>query len=366
MDAEVKARILAPTPENLRQAADAIRSGGLVAMPTETVYGLAGNAFAPEALARIFETKERPTFDPLIIHVGIGAKSLFALQRMKLLDLRGFSPQAHERADRLIQKFWPGPLTLVLPKDAAVPDLATSGLGTVALRMPRHPVAQMLIAACGAPLAAPSANRFGRISPTTAQHVMDELGDRIEFILDGGACEIGVESTVLAIGEDGVLSLLRPGGVSRDEIENCAGCEVTIQSSISPGALQGPGMLESHYAPTKPFHVLGRDTRFPVIEAEGPIGLLLFKSEIGLSLDEQTSVTSLSRLTGRRVLARILTSTGDLREAAQNLFAEMRFLDHSEAVAIFSEPCPSTEGLGHAITDRMKRAAAAKTSAPMG
>ncbi|MGK5083715.1 L-threonylcarbamoyladenylate synthase, partial [Bdellovibrionota bacterium FG-1] len=265
----MRARILSSTPDHIALVAQAIQHDEVVGMPTETVYGLAGGAFQPEALARIFETKERPTFDPLIVHVGTEARNLKELEKLRLVNISLLSPIAYQRIELLIERFWPGPLTLVLPKQDAVPDLATSGLPSVALRMPAHPVAQALIAAAGTPLAAPSANRFGRISPTTAQAVADELGDRIDWIINGGHCQVGVESTVLRIEVDGRLTLLRPGGIARDQIEKIGPWTVEIeQPSSNPIAagMLAPGMLDSHYAPSKPMFML--PATIPHLEAQ--------------------------------------------------------------------------------------------------
>ncbi|MGZ3687175.1 MAG: L-threonylcarbamoyladenylate synthase [Bdellovibrionota bacterium] len=360
-----RARVLAPSPENLALAAEALARGDVVGMPTETVYGLAGAAFNPMALARIFETKERPTFDPLIIHVGPLGRGLEQLARLHLIDLPSLSPRAQERARKLIDQFWPGPLTLVLPKHADVPDLATSGLATVALRMPRHPVAQALIAQAGMPLAAPSANRFGRISPTTPAAVLEELGDRIDLILDGGPCEIGLESTVLAIEPTGTLRLLRPGGISRQEIEVLLGQSVELPPPVLPStAASSPGMLASHYAPSKPLRILPSEVLklrpeqraeilalLPAsVPADAKLGLLIFS---GKSSDAEKHF---SAITGRKVTVLILSEKGDLSEAAHHLFTRLRTLDGSSAEALFCEPVTSERGLGHAIADRLRRA----------
>lgn len=218
----MKAKIVPPTPESIQQVAEALRHDEVVGMPTETVYGLAGNARSPIALARIFETKERPTFDPLIIHVG-RFSGLDDFKVLGLVDFKALSAERIRQLEILIEKFWPGPLTLVLPKDPSVPDLATSGLPTVAIRMPEHPVALALIQAAQTPLAAPSANRFGRISPTTAQAVEQELGDRISWIIDGGPSTIGVESTILSLAFPDELVILRPGGTPPEAIEAALG-----------------------------------------------------------------------------------------------------------------------------------------------
>lgn len=333
-------------------------------MPTETVYGLAGNAMDASALARIFNAKERPTFDPLIIHVSLGSGNLAGLEKLKLVRKSLLSSRAQELADRLLGAFWPGPFTLVLPKDDAVPDLATSGLPTVAIRMPRHPVAQALIERAGFPLAAPSANRFGRISPTSAPDVLAELGDRIEWILDGGPCEVGLESTVLSLSQDAALTLLRPGGTPVAEIERVASAEVRSPRAGAP--LQGPGMLASHYAPEKRLKLLpdailnlapGKLSEFlPALSKDGKIGLLLFEGAPEDTIRQLTADKGLS-CDPRRIEARSLSPKGNLEEAARNLFAALRQLDSTPSIEyILAEPCPVRTGLGHAISDRLLRA----------
>jgi L-threonylcarbamoyladenylate synthase len=370
----MRAEILTPTPRNLAIAAEAIRNGEVVGMPTETVYGLAGAAHMPDALARIFATKERPTFDPLIVHVGIGAKGTYALEHLKLIDGKALSEAARTRADALINAFWPGPLTLVLPKHESVPELATSGLPTVALRMPAHRVAQWLIASAGVPLAAPSANRFGRISPTSAQAVAEELGDRIDWILDGGDCEIGVESTVLRVESDGAVTMLRPGGLPRARIEEVIGVSVSIASSTSqPGAAQpgaSPGLLESHYAPAKPLHLLPKAitamlpeqwelvARRAQADHATRIGALLRQcADLAQAKDLIVQKLSASGLQPSSVTILTLSRDGDAHDAARRLFASLRELDASEAQVLFAEPCPTAQGLDHAIMDRLARAA---------
>jgi L-threonylcarbamoyladenylate synthase len=352
----VSARILPPTDESIRLAADEIKSGKVVGMPTETVYGLAGAAFDEAALTRIFNTKERPTFDPLIVHVApsdsAAISPLAELERLHLIDTSSLKKPALEICNQLFAAFWPGPLTLVLPKHAKVPDLATSGMKTVALRMPKHPVAQALIRAAGTPLAAPSANRFGRISPTSAQDVQSELGDRIELILDGGSCEVGLESTVLAVSPDGELTLLRPGGISQGKIEETTGQKLRLTPSRASHGAASPGMLESHYAPRKPLYLMTPEGALPEdLPAALPetLGLLTFSS----ACDAEAR---LSRLTSKKVIARSVTETGDLEEAARNLFRVLRELDGSRAGLLLTEPSPSQEGLGYAIADRLKRA----------
>ncbi len=363
------AQILNPTPENIRNAAELLRSGEVVGMPTETVYGLAGSVFDEAALARIFAVKERPTFDPLIVHLAaevLKVEPLSALAELELVNVAQLSPLARSRATALMRAFWPGPLTIVLPKTARVPDLATSGLGTVGLRSPRHPVAQALILAAGVPLAAPSANRFGRISPTTAQHVQTELGDRISLVLEGGPCEVGLESTVVTVLGEGQLILLRPGAVSREALEQASGSTVEIAKKPYAHtlgqelAMSAPGMLESHYAPARPLTMLP----CPVRELELETAHRLVRhcgSRIGLLLQAGNSDElghKFAQLTDRKVHALSLSPSGDLTEAARNLFSTLRSLDDSGASHLFAEPCPGLTGLAHAIADRLTRAAA--------
>lgn len=367
----MKAKILLPTHENLFHVAQAIRQDEVVGIPTETVYGLAGNCRSPLALARIFETKERPTFDPLIIHVGPLAKGTYALERLELIDGARLSVQQRRWADQLILHFWPGPLTLVLPKHPSIPDLATSGLSTVALRMPRHSITQALISASQCSLAAPSANRFGKISPTTAHAVESELGDRIHWILDGGACEVGLESTIISLSESDEIKLLRPGGTSVQQIEDVlgiTGLQLTSQTPFDQSkecAMPSPGMLESHYAPEKPFLLLPKSVtdlhESDLLSLFKPTIVRSLESSVGLLLmsgDSASLSSKFEKLTGRKVIARTLSREGNLQEAAHQLFTEMRYLDSLNVSAIYAEPCFSLQGLGFAITDRLKRASA--------
>ncbi len=371
-----RARVRLPDPAGISAAAEILRGGGVVAMPTETVYGLAGDAFHEPALARIFDTKERPTFDPLIVHVAAGAAPLRLadLDAARLVDATGLPSPLRAAADALIARFWPGPLTLVLPKRDEVPDLATSGLPSVAVRMPAHPVAQALLDAFGGPLAAPSANRFGRISPTSAEAVLEELGDRIPLILDGGRCAVGVESTVLSVGQlagqQGALVLLRPGAISAAAIEAATGLAVAPppESGNRGGPQVAPGLLASHYAPRVPLALLPgpvaqlapASARALAREAGATpgavVGLLLLAGPV------EPAATAFAAATGCEVHARALSAAGDLAEVAHSLFAELRALDralaHQDEAVLFCEPCPPSPGLGHAIADRLSRAAA--------
>lgn len=353
------AKIMKPNAKALQEAAELLRKNDVVGMPTETVYGLAGNAFSEDALLRIYKTKERPTFDPLIIHIAPDESGdiLTGLETQGLILTDKLGNTARERIRQLTDRFWPGPLTLVLPKDPKVPDLATSGLPTVAIRMPSHPVARSLLKAANMPLAAPSANRFGRISPTSAQDVIDELGTLIELVLDGGSCEIGLESTVLSIDPEGNMTLLRPGYVTAEAITECTGVSPAApNASAAPKTAQNaPGMLASHYAPAKKLILLSEPVTQIVkmnqnsLEGIKTLGLLVF----GPTSEAEEKFKQLS---GKQVICLSLSESGNLDEAARNLFAKMRALDESEAELLFTEPCPSAQGIGHAITDRLKRA----------
>jgi L-threonylcarbamoyladenylate synthase len=311
---------------DLVRAAAAIRAGGLVGMPTETVYGLAANALDPAAVLRIFAAKGRPTFDPLIVHVADAAQAWTVAQ-----------PSA--RARLLAQRLWPGPLTLVLPRQPIVPDVVTSGLDSVGVRCPDHPLALALIRAAGVPLAAPSANPFGRISPTTAAHVSEQLGGMVALVLDGGPCRVGIESTVLLV--EPVPVILRPGGVTRERLEELLGEPVAVADRDARAASlpqQAPGMLPSHYAPTKPLTIRGAGAPWPDDPA---VGLLAFT---GSDLP----------VTAHRV--EVLSRSGDLAEAAAGLFAALRRLDASHAIRLQAEMVPD-RGLGLGINDRLRRAA---------
>ena len=326
-------------------AARLLRDGRLVAFATETVYGLGANALDETAVARIFTAKNRPTFDPLIVHLH---------DRSQLEEL---VTEVGETAAKLIDRFWPGPLTLVLPKREIVPDLVTAGLSTVGVRMPDHPQALELLRTANIPVAAPSANPFGAVSPTTAEHVAERLGDRVDYILDGGPCRVGVESTVLQVqGEPGALAtgglrgltptgspipvLLRPGGVPVEEIEAVIG-PVTIPSATpdsDDSAQLSPGLLTRHYAPRTPLEV---HASIPEISPGERVGLLTLQPQIGV---------------GGFTAVETLSPTGDLVEAAARFFAAVRRLDAMQLARIIATPFPE-HGLGRALNDRLRRAA---------
>ncbi len=306
---------------DINRAAEALRSGGLVALPTETVYGLAANALNPEAVLKIFELKKRPAFDPLIVHVP------------SLDAARSFVKAFPEGAERLAERFWPGPLTLVLPKRQLIPDLVTSGLDTLAIRIPNHPLSLSLLRELDFPLAAPSANPFGYLSPTEAAHVASRFPEGIDYILDGGPCEVGLESTIVSFAT-GEACILRPGGLEAEAIRDCVGeVKIAEQSSSKPDA---PGMLSSHYAPRTP--------------------MLLGDLDELIKEHPHRKVAALHFCRKGEIPGEVLSARGDLREAAKNLFAALRRLDESDAELIIAEYAPN-EGLGLAINDRLKRAA---------
>jgi L-threonylcarbamoyladenylate synthase len=318
--------IVFASPLAIQQAAEILRRGGLVAFPTETVYGLGANALSADACAKVFAVKRRPRFDPLIVHVA-GESELGAV-----CDFRD------ARAQRLADAFWPGPLTLIVPRTPAIPDVVTAGLPTVAVRVPAHPVARALLAEARIPIAAPSANPFGYISPTLASHVERQIGAEIELVLDGGACTVGVESTIVDMtGERPVL--LRPGAIEAERIEALVGELVRAARTDLPRA---PGQLDSHYAPRTRLVLVDGGSNDAVIP--GRTGLLAF----GEPEPESRA---------RYAAVEVLSPRGDLREAAVNLFACMHRLDDAGLELIHAERVPA-EGLGVAILDRLGRAAA--------
>jgi L-threonylcarbamoyladenylate synthase len=314
--------IATPTPHDLAAALAALRADQCVGLPTETVYGLAANGLSPEAVARIFATKQRPSFDPLILHVATG----YDLNQIAVV-----SPTAQA----LMAAFWPGPLTVLLPKRAVVPDLTTSGLPTVAVRCPDHPVAQAVLAAFGGPLAAPSANRFGRISPTTAAAVVAELGAAVPVVLDGGPCRVGVESTIVDCAGP-VVRLLRRGGVLPEQLEAVLGVPVEVVRETP--RVEAPGQLDAHYAPSTPLYRV--EHALDALPHWDPADAYLFWRRPSRTLPPH---------------ARVLSEQGSPVEAAARLFAHLRALDGLGRPRIFVDPVPLV-GLGAAIADRLLRA----------
>ncbi|WP_321499091.1 L-threonylcarbamoyladenylate synthase [Breoghania sp.] len=316
--------------EGLRHAVDTVAAGDLVAVPTETVYGLAADATNPLACAKIYAAKGRPSFNPLISHFADTASARIHA----VFD---------KRAEALAEAFWPGPLTLVLPRceGSAICDLVTAGLDSVAVRVPDSPVMQMLSQVTGRPLAAPSANRSGRISPTTAAAVEEDLGDAVPVILDAGPTRVGVESTIIAL-IDEEARLLRPGGIAREEAERVLGGPLSGPTGSRGDAPAAPGMLLSHYAP----RARVRLNAMSIAPGEAYLGFG--------PVPEIIAKTTSPRLN--------LSETGDLAEAAAHLFSQLRALDASGAPSIAVAPIPNT-GLGEALNDRLSRAAADRTGA---
>jgi L-threonylcarbamoyladenylate synthase len=311
---------------DINRARKLLDAGKLVAIPTETVYGLAGNAYDPVAVTEIFEVKDRPSFDPLIVHTD------------SIKKISEFAEEIPGKLRLLAEAFWPGPLTLILKKKPVIPDIITSGLDTVAVRMPRHPLTLELLSGLDYPLAAPSANPFGYVSPTTAGHVNQQLGKKIGYILDGGPCSVGIESTIIGCENDNPV-LFRLGGKTVEEIEGLIG-HLEIRTRDYAGIV-APGMLKSHYAPRKKV-VLFRNN-LPAIESNmDRVGILTFTR-----IWEDIPATNQF----------VLSPKSDLKEAGKNLFTGLRWLDSLDIYIIYAELVPDT-GIGKAINDRLKRAAA--------
>lgn len=312
---------MAHTGKDIKKAKEHLEAGEVIAIPTETVYGLAGNALDTSAVATIFRVKNRPSFDPLIVHVP------------SLDHARQYASEVPEDAVRLAKTFWPGPLTLLLNRRTIIPDLVTAGLPTVGLRCPNHPLTLELLSSLDFPLAAPSANPFGYISPTTPQHVAQQLGDQIPYILDGGPCAVGLESTIVGF-PNGRATIFRVGGLTVEDVEAVIGSvDVHDVSTSNP---QAPGQLQSHYAPRKRLVVGDIDTLMRQYQGHA-VGTLTFNR----GTDAPTSI--------------VLSPSSDMDEAARNFFAALRTLDASDADVLLAEFVPDA-GLGRAINDRLRRA----------
>lgn len=320
----MKARVLAGE-EGIEEAVRLLRRGEVVGLPTETVYGLAGDVLQPLAVARIFEAKGRPLTDPLIVHLP----EFGWLERVAVVE----SQEQQQLIDRLAGLFWPGPLTLILKRQPNIEDLVTAGMETVAVRVTVHPVFQEVLTRLDSPLAAPSANRFGRISPTKAEDVQNELGNFIPLVLDGGPCEYGLESTILSIQDDGI-EILRPGPITIDDLKEVGHVSASRKNGNTPGSLPG------HYAPRKELQIIQSDINAFLPQRDS--ALLAF-------------TTPSIEIADRYSFVEILSSTGDLREAAANFYGALRRLDQNESDMIFAEVLPE-EGIGVAIMDRLRRA----------
>lgn len=314
------------SPESIQHAADLLHQGKLVAIPTETVYGLGADASNPDAVAKIFQAKGRPADHPLIVHLAYASQ------------IRDWADDVPDMALRLASEFWPGPLTMVLRKKASVPDVVTGGQDTVALRVPNNPVALWLLRVFGGGIAAPSANRFGRISPTTAQHVAEELGDAVDCILDGGPCTVGVESTIIDL-TDAQPTILRPGRITRSQLEAVLKIDVALKSQHK---IRAPGMLASHYAPNTPAFLCASETLLSLLDEQQrqskQVGLLVFSQE-------------LSNLPCRHLLQ--LPHQAESYEAA--LYGALRELDKLHLDSILVEQPPEQEEW-MAVNDRLSKA----------
>lgn len=306
-----------------------IRSGEVVAFPTETVYGLGADALNESAVRKIFEVKKRPFFDPLIVHVGSSG------------DLDRVCEEVPTEALKLIKRFWPGPLTLVLRKKNRVPSVVTAGLDTVAVRMPRHLMALALIKNSECCIAAPSANRFQSMSPTTAEAVQKELGDDVGLIVDGGPCLVGMESTVVSF--EGDVNILRVGGIAVEDIEEVLGRIVPVVKKVK--TVEAPGMLEFHYAPRKPLSLVSKEELRKVSKKQTKGASLLVFSKVERKSFEDSGFKEII----------VLSERGSMDEAAKNFFATLRQMDESNAEKIFALKVPE-ERLGLAINDRLKKA----------
>lgn len=318
---------MAETGKDISKAKLILQKGGLIAIPTETVYGLAGNAYNPDAVANIFKVKNRPQFDPLIVHIS------------SVEEIEPLVSDFPEQAKILTNELWPGPLTILLNRSRIIPDLVTSGMERVAIRIPQHFLTRELLSELDFPLVAPSANPFGYISPTTAQHVEDQLGERIPYILDGGPCHIGIESTIVGWENDQAV-IYRLGGVSKEEIEKLVGNVEVRLSSSNP---QAPGMLMSHYAPSKRV-IVGDLNKLLDQYQNRHVGVISFRETFYVEGD---------------IIQITLAPDGKVETAAKMLFSTLRELDKSDVELILAEEVPN-HGLGRAINDRLQRAAAPK------
>jgi L-threonylcarbamoyladenylate synthase len=312
-----------PPWTSVSEAARLLKEGEVVAIPTETVYGLAGNAFEPKALAKIFAAKERPTFDPLIVHIA------------DIAQLSDIAKDIPDSAYKLAEAYWPGPMTIILPKKDCIPDLCTSALPSVAVRFPSHPIAQSIIKESGLPLAAPSANLFKHVSPTTAEHVAAQLADRIAGIVDGGPCSVGVESSIISLtGEK--PTVLRPGAITPEMFAKVLGDVAIKESTSKPGQpMLAPGQCDTHYRP-----------QVPLYYGEIPAGYTLPEHTVRIAFGTQA---------GPIPATVNLSATGDMVEATSKLYAFMHDLDKTEYDLILVDPIPN-KGVGMALNDRLKRA----------
>ncbi len=341
--------------ESLSLAAAALRSGQVVALPTETVYGLAADATSDAACAQIFAAKGRPTFNPLVVHIASVTSDLLALDAAGWIRRQDMSSAAQEVAQTLCQHFWPGPLTMIFPRGSALSPMVAGNLSTVALRMPSHPVFQQVLARFGRPLAAPSANRFCRISPTTAQHVLNELAGEIPLVIDGGPCHVGLESSIVKIMPDGSPMLLRAGGIPFEDIQACVGR--VCYEATADSAIEGPGMLREHYAPEKPLLLI---SDLEELRLQLEVLKLQPQSIALLTLEGQSFGFSPVLVSGHPLVIshQPLSASGSAEEVARGLYAALRQADAGSAQVIVVVRPKNSSGLWLAIHDRIRRASA--------
>ncbi len=364
--------ILAPSLDNIQRISEVLKSGEIAGIPTETVYGLAADAWNEKAISKIYNAKERPSFDPLIIHLGFQQVSphqepLKTMhEKLHLIDL-DLIPEANRIwIEFLIKSFWPGPLTFILPKSDHLSSIVTGGLKTVGLRMPAHPITQGLLNQSQLQLAAPSANRFGKISPTRAIDVKKELNGKVKFILNGGQCQKGLESTVIDCTQANQVTILRPGAVSKNILQKTLEPykSVSVSTAIElsgKNEIQSPGQLSSHYAPRQRCILLEGPLEEVLKQESFEVSFSKLKGQVAVLFAKAPSASLTERLNqyeSIEIFYRILSEEGNSDEAAHQLFSHLREIDESSAKIVYMEPWPSSEGLGHAISDRIRRACA--------
>ncbi len=347
-------KILAANSAALTEAKKLLRQGEVVALPSETVYGLAGNAFDADACSKIFAAKGRPAFDPLIVHIAKSWGDLPTLQAKGLVDLSSIPEILQIKLQTLMQTFWPGPLTLVLPRGPKIPDIVTNALPSVAIRMPAHPIFQEILENIQVPLAAPSANRFAHVSPTTAQHVFDDLSGKIPLIIDGGPCELGVESTIIGFDDEFQPTLFRRGALAIENILQTTAW-TNLQQLQTGKAIVAPGLLDRHYAPEKPLFFLDADGDWAPAEGLGTlhkIAIVSLYASLPIALAKQAQLFDEEQY----FLSPSPESDQDGRIAAKNLFSILRLLEKSAVDVILVETPRQNHGLWPAIHDRLSKA----------
>lgn len=348
--------LLDSSTQSIQRAATLLMQGQLVALPTETVYGLAANAFDADACGKIFAAKGRPSFNPLVVHVSEDSASLDQLHALGVIDQEAMSEAQSMTASRLMKKFWPGPLTIVMSKGPHLAGPVTAGLDTVAVRMPAHPVFQKILKLSGVPLAAPSANRSLRISPSCADDVLDELAGRIPMVIDGGQCRVGLESTIVRLNGDGTVTLLRPGGISCEEVMLTCGqtAETECSQALSSEPVQAPGMLKEHYRPDKPvIKLTPADTLSSFLRGKNwcvshiHVLILAGEAQVPTALIDEENI---------EITCSTLSLSGDSSEVASGLYSALRAFDRSQAQLLVVIDPLKTGFLWDAVNDRLQRA----------